>query len=172
MMTTLIIAIIGAITGVLALILQYIEYKKSKVKLKVNLDEKKSFYSTGDTSYKCKYFGVISIKISNCSALPITIDEAEIKCNDILQPYFSKEKHVNRKHIYNKQSYTEVSLFEQAKLPYRVDCYDTTFLSFIFPFFDEFINNEFEFILRTPRKEYKYKFKLSEFEEMFKNYRR
>ena len=43
MMTTLIIAIIGAITGVLALILQYIEYKKSKVKLKVNLDEKNHF---------------------------------------------------------------------------------------------------------------------------------
>lgn len=171
-MTTLIIAIIGAITGVLAPILQYIEYKKSKVKLKVNLDEKKSFYSTGDASYKCKYFGVISIKISNCSALPITIDEAEIKCNDVLCTYFNKEKNINKKHIYDKQSYTEVALFEQAKLPYRIDCYDTTFLSFIFPFFDEFINNKFEFILRTPRKEYKYKFKLSEFEEMFKNNRR
>ena len=33
-MITLIIAITGAITGVLALILQYIEYKKSKVKLR------------------------------------------------------------------------------------------------------------------------------------------
>lgn len=171
-MTTLIIAIIGATTGVLALILQYIEYKKSKVKLKVNLDEKKSFYSTGDTRYKCKYFGVISIKISNCSALPITIDEAEIKCNDMLRSYFSKEKNINKTHIYDKQSYTEVALFEQAKLPYRIDCYDTTFLSFIFPFFDEFINNRFEFILRTPRKDYKYKFKLSEFEEVFKNSRR
>lgn len=89
---------------------------------------------------------MISIKISNCSALPITIDEAEIKCNDILKPYLSREKHINKTHIYDKQSYTEVSLFEQAKLPYRIDCYDTTFLSFIFLFFDEFI-------LRTPRKE-------------------
>lgn len=168
-MITLIIAITGAITGVLALILQYIEYKKSKVKLKVNLDEKKSFYSTGDTSYKCKYFGVISIKISNCSALPLTIDEAEIKYNDVLLHYFSKEKHINKKHVYDKQSYTEIVLFEQAKLPYRINCYDTTFLSFIFLFFDEFINNKFEFILRTPRKEYKYKFKLNELEEMFKN---
>ena len=80
-----------------------------------------------------------------------------------------KEKHINKKHVYDKQSYTEIVLFEQAKLPYRINCYDTTFLSFIFPFFDEFINNKFEFILRTPRKEYKYKFKLNELEEMFKN---
>lgn len=175
-MITLIIAIVGAITGILAIILQYIEYRKSKVKLKVNLVENKSFYSTGntsgDTNYKCKYFGVISIKISNCSALPITIDEAEIKYNEILRPYFSKEKAVNKTHKYDKQSYTEVVLFEQAKLPYRIDCYDTTFLSFIFPFFDEFINNKFEFILKTPRKQYKYKFKLSNFEEMFKKSRR
>lgn len=46
-MITLIIAITGAITGVLALILQYIEYKKSKVKLKVNLDEKNHFILRG-----------------------------------------------------------------------------------------------------------------------------
>lgn len=171
-MITLIIAIVGAITGILAIILQYIEYRKSKVKLKVNLVENKSFYSTGDTSYKCKYFGVISIKISNCSALPITIDEAEIKYNKVLRPYFSEEKTVNKTHTYDKQSYTEVVLFEQAKLPYRIDCYDTTFLSFIFPFFDEFINNKFEFILKTPRKQYKYEFKLSNFEKMFKKSRR
>ena len=171
-MITLIIAIVGAKTGILAIILQYIEYRKSKVKLKVNLVENKSFYSTGDTSYKCKYFGVISIKISNCSALPITIDEAEIKYNKVLRPYFSEEKTVNKTHTYDKQSYTEVVLFEQAKLPYRIDCYDTTFLSFIFPFFDEFINNKFEFILKTPRKQYKYEFKLSNFEKMFKKSRR
>lgn len=171
-MITLIIAIIGAITGVLALILQYIEYRKSKVKLKVDLVDNKSFYSTGNTSegtkYNCKYFGVISIKISNCSALPITIDESEIKYKKILRSYFSKEIKVNKKHVYDNQSYTEVALFEQAKLPYRIDCYDTTFLSFIFPFFDEFVSTKFEFILKTPRKQYKYKFKLNEFEEMFK----
>lgn len=40
-MITLIIAIVGAITGILAIILQYIEYRKSKVKLKVNLVENK-----------------------------------------------------------------------------------------------------------------------------------
>lgn len=167
-MITLIIAIIGAVTGMLALALQYIEYKKTKVKLKINLDKRKSFYTTGDNTYKCKYFGVISVKISNCSSLPITIDEAEIIYDKIVRKYFNKEIMINKRHNYDDQSYTEVILFNQSKLPLRIDCYDTVFLSFIFPFFDEFINNEFKFVLKTPRKEYKYKFKIREFEEIFK----
>ena len=169
-MLTLTIAIIGAITGVLALMLQYIEYKKSKVKLEVNLNDRKSFYTTGDNRYKCKYFGVISIKISNCSSLPITIDEAEIKYNKISHEYFNNEIKVDKEHNNNDRSYTEIQLFNQPKLPFRIDCYDTAFLSFIFPFFDEITNNKFEFILKTPRKEYKSKFKINEFEEIFKNY--
>jgi len=166
-MITLIIAIIGAITGILALILQYVDYKKSKVKLKINLNDKKSFYTTGDNTYKCKYFGVISVKISNCSSLPITIDETEIRYDKIIRQYFNREIKVNKKHVYDDKSYTEVTLFNQSKLPLRIECYDTIFLSFIFPFFDEFINNKFEFILKTPRKEYKCKFKIKKFEELF-----
>lgn len=166
-MITLIIAIIGAITGVLALIIQYIDYKKAKVRLKVRLLENKSFYSTGDDSYKCKYFGVISIKISNCSSLPITVDEAEIKYNEIKRFYFNKKKSVNTRHSYVNNSFTEVSLYEQPHLPIRIDCYDTVFLSFVFPFFDEFINKKFNFILKTPRKDYKYEFELNEFESLF-----
>ena len=129
-MITLIIAIVGAITGILAIILQYIEYRKSKVKLKVNLVENKSFYSTGntsgDTNYKCKYFGVISIKISNCSALPITIDEAEIKYNEILRPYFSKEKAVNKTH--NMTSKVAQKLYYLSKLNYHIESIVMTLL--------------------------------------------
>lgn len=166
-MVTLIIAIIGAITGVLALIIQYVDYKKSKVKLKVLLEDRKSFYNTGDTTYKCKYFGVISVKISNCSSLPITIDEAEIKFNEVKRLYFNDKKNINKKHIYDNKSFTEIRLYEQPQLPLRIDCYDTVFLSFIFPFFDEFVNKDFNFILRTPRRDYKHKFKLNEFESIF-----
>ena len=77
-MITLIIAIIGALTGIIGLIIQFIEYKKSQVRLKIKFIDEKSFYTTGSTSYKCKYFGVISLKISNCSSLPITLDEVKI----------------------------------------------------------------------------------------------
>lgn len=166
-MITLIIAIIGAITGILALIIQYIDYKKTNVKLKVKLENKKSFYTTGDKIYKCKYFCVVSIKISNCSALPITIDEAEIKYKNKHTHYFNEKKKINKKHIYDDNSYTELNLYEQPQLPLRIDCYDTVFLSFIFPFFDEYVNNEFEFFLKTPRKDYKWKIKLNEFESIF-----
>ena len=96
-MITLIIAIIGVITGILALILQYVEYWKLKVKLKINLNDKKSFYTTGDNTYKCKYIGAISVKISNCLSLPITIDEAEIRYNKIIRQYSNKEIKANKK---------------------------------------------------------------------------
>lgn len=168
-MLTLIIAIIGAITGILALIIQFVEYRKSKVKLKVCLDIKKSFYTSGDNTYKCKYFGVLSVKISNCSSLPITIDEAEIECDNNVCKYFNENKKINNRHVYDKHSFTEIELYEQAKLPIRIECYDTIFLSFIFPFFDEFINKKFNYILKTPRKDYKFKFKLNNFESLFKN---
>lgn len=164
---TLVIAIIGAITGIASLIIQYVDYKKSKVKLRVNLDERKSFYNTGDKLYKCDFFGVLSLKISNCSSLPITIDEAEIKHNGIKRIYINEKKQINNSHKYDDNRFTEISLYEQPQLPLRIDCYDTVFLSFVFPFFDEFIDKEFEFVIKTPRKDYKYTFKIKDFESIF-----
>lgn len=167
-MITLIIAIIGALTGIIGLIIQFIEYKKSQVRLKIKFIDEKSFYTTGSTSYKCKYFGVISLKISNCSSLPITLDEVKINSSKHCIKYFNKNIQVDKSHKYSNNSFTEITLYDNAKLPLRIDCYDSIYLSFIFPFWDKIESNQFNFNIITPRKNYKYIFRLTSFESKFK----
>ncbi len=154
---TLTIAIFGATTGIISLIIQFIEYRKSKVKLRIKIEDRYTYYTTGDSSYKCEYFGIVSLKLSNCSALPITLDEVFVKTN-----YYNK-KHIKELTNFNTSvpaknggSY-DLRPFKSADLPLRIDCYDSVFISFRFPFFDEYINKDIELVLVTPRKEYKMK---------------
>lgn len=167
-MITLIIAIVGAITGIVSLLIQFNEYRKSNVKLIVEIDDRKSFYTTGSKNYKCEFFGVISLKISNCSSLPITIDEVSISCESKTLRYFNKKIEVDKKHNYSENSYSEIKLYEQRELPLRIECYDTLFLSFIFPFWDDIGSKKFCFNIKTPRKNYKYFYKLNDFKRKFK----
>lgn len=165
---TLIIAIIGAITGILGLIIQFIEYKKSNVRLKMIIDEKKSFYVPNiDKYYQCDYSGVVTMKISNCSSLPITIDEAMITCDNRILMYLNCEKKIKNEYKLDEDKSIIIKVYKQPILPLRIECYDTIFLSFIFPFFDEIKEKKFEFILKTPRKDYKKNIIIKDFNLIF-----
>lgn len=160
--TTLIIAIIGAITGILSLVIQFVEYSKSNVNIIMKIDERRTFYNEienkNQTVYRCKNMGVISLKISNCSSLPITIDEAKIIHNDNNILYLNSKKTINCGKVMDDKRILSINLYEQANLPLRIECYDTVYLSFIFPFIDNIIESESEFVLITPRRNYKEKF--------------
>lgn len=84
---TLTIAIVGAITGTLALIFQILEYLLQKPNIKCTLDDVfDSYWISGDklnlktesepTSYLIKNSDVVvvSLKITNTKSIPITID--------------------------------------------------------------------------------------------------
>lgn len=168
-MITLIIAIIGAVTGIVALIIQFVEYKKSSVKLVIEIDEHISYYlkNTNET-YKCEYIGVISAKISNCSSLPITIDEVIIVLDNYKVKHEPKMTKTTLEVKKGENTYTYLTINDKPKIPLRIECYDTVFVSFAFPFFDKFLNEKFELQLLTPRKTYKKKIELEEYITKFK----
>lgn len=139
---TLIIAIVGAVTGIIALIIQFVEYRKSAVKLKVQINDENSYSMPTGNKY---IIGSVSAKISNCSSQPITIDEVFAVLGK------------------NRIEHLNVNEQKEDEIPRRIDCYDTTFITFHFCWFDDFVNKEFELHLITPRKIYKRKVKVKEY---------
>ena len=112
---------------------------------------------------------VISLKISNTSALPITIDEAFA-----YHPAFKVRFHYPFKifmldisdgnHIYNYPP------SKSLELPLRIDAYDTKYFSVRLPFVSEAVrNNKIENLkitLETPRDDYHFSVNLLSYEQI------
>ncbi|WP_306583711.1 hypothetical protein [Fusobacterium ulcerans] len=168
--TELILSIIGVITGSLALIIDFFNYKFYLPKL-IFKQLKNSYILNKediDIIYSTKKIAVISAKISNSSAHPITIDEVFIKHSENIKhenDLTFKTPEVIIEKNENVIKYTYMKPNQIAILPLRIEPFDTQYVSFRLPYFDDH-KSKFKLVFVTPRKNYSAKVKLSEYHEL------
>lgn len=188
----LIIALIGAITGTLALIFQVLEYLLQKPNIECELDDiLDSYWISGDgldlinTSEPTGYFiknsdvVVISLKITNTKSIPITIDSVykgdipvsipnDWNFNDPEVPFqFSK--------LNSSIHDIEVPLLhaDKHRFPLRIDGYDSvkTAIVFLVDPSKSSINDpkSVELSIKTPAKTFSFQCEVTNFEEHLKH---
>ena len=165
----LILSIIGVVTGSLALAIDFFNYKFYLPKLIIKPLRNSYIIKSEDIpnlTFKTTKIAVVSVKISNSSAHPITIDEVYVE-------EASNNKHYNDLKFQIPRVLTdEVNRIETyispekiAIIPLRIEPFDTQYVSFRFPFFNN-TNPSFKLVLVTPRKNYSVKVKLLEYHEL------
>lgn len=174
---TLLIAIIGCITGFTSLIIQLSSYLSTVARLKIETDDSSNsyFFKAKDfkvDTYKTNFSAVVSLVISNKSSYPVTISNIYLKNR--------KKKYQLRHNNKFKFSPKEIPLGEGSftyynpsvaiDLPYRIEPYDTVYASVRLPFFDELVDHndlsksvKFKLIINTPRKAFTHKVKLYDY---------
>lgn len=166
----LILGIIGAITGSLALIIDFFNYKFYMPKLILKQRENSYFLNKEDVKeiayYNTKRIAIVSLKISNSSAHPITIDEVFINSSQEKIYHFNNFNiTVPKIHKKSSMEYSYVKPEKVASLPLRIEPFDTQYVSFRFPYFDDCSPN-FKLFLVTPRRNYSLKVKLLEYHKL------
>jgi len=174
---TLLIAIVGCITGVGSLVLQLSTYLLTAARLKINIDDSSHsyFFNSNDfklQGYKTNFSAVVSLVISNKSSYPLTIDNIYITSKKIKY----KMKHSNdfkfqpQSIPLGENSFSSHSPSKPINLPLRIESFDTIFASVRFPFFEQMVDNNdlsnpsnFKLMISTPRKVYRHKVLIYEY---------
>lgn len=177
---TLIIAIAGCITGGISLFIQFRSHFLTIAKLNISIDQRNySFFMKQiDSKYRSNFGATISLKISNPTSLPITIDEvkAGVDLKDTKFAFHRDDDYL--KHVSIQTSNTSSVSFKQVAelhIPCRVEPFDTIYASVKLPFFDDLVNPnnqnesiEFKLFIRTPRKVFSIPVKIYEHKEVYR----
>lgn len=176
---TLFISITGLILSVVSLIIHYLNYRSSQSRMKFKVQEHSFYCEARDfsiTNFDSKYFAFISVKISNLSSLPITIDDVylnehilngghynELKYSvpEIPNPNFIDPFRTPKEII----SYS-ITPYTDALLPLRIEPYDTMLRCFKIPFDEHLHLVKHKMFISTPRKTYKVELNLKEYHEL------
>lgn len=162
---SLIIAIIGCITGIISLTIVVINnfFQIGKQNFHLSERRKSYYFKAKDTKTKgCCDVNIcasVSIKATNKSAFPITIDEAILKKGNEVAYHFNdfEFKYIEIEKSADLTVYCDSE--ELATLPFKLDPFETKFFSFVFPFFDDLVSSYGEIVkpnllIITPRKKY------------------
>lgn len=163
--STLILSIIGSITGILSLIIQYLTHVKSSANLKFIIEDNSYFFNTDDFNvkeYKNMYAIVISTRILNTSSEPITIYKVKIHNPYILPLEHENDFNFTPKKININSIYQSAKIvpFDNATLPLRIDAFDSKLVSFRFLIDKSKFKKQYNYSLGvnlslyTPRKNY------------------
>lgn len=162
---SLIVASVGCITGIVSLIIVLTNnvFQIGKQQFALS-DRRKSYYfRASDTTtkgcYNVNICAAVSIKATNKSSYPITIDNAYLQNKTAISKHFNDFKF---EYIEIQDTPTTTVCFDTeklAKLPLKLDPFETKYIAFAFPFFDDFVlryGNEVKTKLTfvTPRKKY------------------
>jgi len=161
------ISVLSLIISVGSLFINYLVYKFYTPKLIFKLIPHSYYFYMKDlksNEYDSEKAAVISLKISNSSSFPITIDEVYIKNHTkIFHNNGFTFAPIEIKLENNKFTYLPPKTI--AKIPLRIEPYDTVQISFRFPFFKG--SDNFKLFLSTPRKNYSLRVKLLEYHELY-----
>lgn len=147
----LVIAIIGALTGISSLSIQFFDFWKTRPNIDIELSDNipsfyiwsKKFQISADPSYEHSKINVLlNLNIRNLSVNPITIERI-----DIISRIKPKSKFLIRNDLYkniwryyintDKKSYYVYNFKEPLTTPKRLDGYDTLQGNLKIPFFSE-----------------------------------
>lgn len=177
---SLIVASVGCITGIISLIIVFINniFQIGKQRFVLS-DRRKSYYFKADDTNSRGCYGVnicaaVSIKATNKSSYPITIDNAYLQNHKAKAEHFNDFEFDNIE-IFDTPTTTIYSDTETlAKLPLKLEPFETKYFAFAFPFFDDFVSkygDEVKTKLKiiTPRKKYALNISISDYYMTFPN---
>jgi hypothetical protein len=154
-----VIGTVGLLLSIVSLVLQYFSYKRYEPKLVIKEDGYSFTFnpseypiSVNDNKYTSGKAAVVSVKISNISANPITVDAVWIESTFRImhRPFKSYDFELK----IGENRYVSLAVRQAAVLPVRIAAYDTQYLSFRFPFYDSGPEN-YTMHIETPKKAYK-----------------
>lgn len=178
---TLVIAVIGCVTGIAGLLLQWRSHILTAARLKVEVDTyANSYYLKDDRleipNYRTNCCAVVSLKISNTSAYPVTIDSVFVPGKG------GAYRHNNMFRMPappipfgDKGGYTEYRPSDPLSIPIRLEPFDTVFASVRLPFFGSLVPEghkgpvDVKICLSTPRKLYTCRAKIHEYADLHRN---
>lgn len=177
---SLIVAIIGCATGLISIIIVLINNIFQIGKQRFSLSEKrKSYYFKSDETnikgcYNTKICATVSIKATNQSSYPITIDEVVIQ-NKNLKAYHYNDFSFDYIEVPTAPNIvTSCDTEKLATLPLKLDPFETKYFAVGFPFFENLVLTYGEeikakLIVTTPRKKYKMNIFVPEYYSFFPN---
>lgn len=178
---SLIVASIGCITGIISLVIVLINniFQIGKQRFKISERRKSYYFKAADTTTKGCYginiCAVVSIKATNQSSYPITIDNAYLQKQKIKAEHFNDFEfdYIEVQDTPTSTVFSDTEVI--AELPLKLDPFETKYFAFAFPFFDDFAtkygdNIKAKLIMITPRKEYKVDVSISEYYKLLPNF--
>ncbi|EFD04294.1 hypothetical protein HMPREF0631_1346 [Peptostreptococcus anaerobius 653-L] len=176
---TTFISTIGLILSLVSLTIHYLNYRSSQSRMKFEILSNSYYCKAKDfsiTNFESEYFALISVKISNVSSLPITIDEVYLNERFLNGGHYNELKYTvpeipNSKFIsYFKTPHEALSYsiepLSDATLPLRIEPYDTKSHCFKIPFDSHINRKSHKLFISTPRKTYKVDLTLKEYHEL------
>lgn len=180
---TLAIALLGSITGVSGLILNFLGYWSTRAKLKITISRgytpffliRKDEADFGN--YRTDSIAMIPVRIINKSEKPVTIVEVRIQklFNKKRKTFSSNDFKLNHNLITfstGDRTSTSYRTLKQINLPIRIEPFDIIEGSFRFPFFDDFkgngeVSDKFVLHIQTTRQTFHLKMSLNELNHKF-----
>lgn len=164
-LTTQILAIIGAVTGISSLLVQFFTYRLYRPRLKIEIDKSESFFFEVSDNPSPKILdsfeksiiisgAFITLNISNISIYPVTITGIDV---------YQKEKYTPtmdfaRNELIFDYHGSKLTCFfkETMKKHFRLNLYDTKSGLLKIPLFREITEEELAFtiIVKTPEKSF------------------
>lgn len=178
---SLIVSIIGCITGVASLTIVLINniFQVGKQKIQ-QIENGKSYYFCSDdtkTEGCCglKYCGAVSLKITNCSSYPTTIDEIFLKKKDLKTQHSNEFSFDYIEFQIKENEFVYRDIEQKASLPIKFEPFETKYISAVFPFFEEFVESygdeiKAKLVVVTPRKKYTIDVSIPEYHQLFSHY--
>ena len=175
---TFYLSIIGAITGISGLLLNFFDYWKTRPRLKAEIIHKKTFFFDKSDeikpdfseSYRTNRVAVISLEIQNASVHPVTLSKISVSQNSKIYSIGNAFSSSMKYNIIRKNdtitSYTEIIFDDPITTPIRLEAYDSTSGTLRIAFLDDAVldsNNNIPVVvsLFTPRKTFKIRVSLS-----------
>ncbi|EGS9998316.1 hypothetical protein I9Y31_000505 [Clostridium perfringens] len=169
---SLILSLIGCITGCAGLAINFHKFLTEQFKLKVCFSEINDIFFNKLENSNCEtnFQGVVLINFVNKSSSPVTIYDIEAKIGDkILTHRKYQETHftlISEVFSASKRKLLEFPMDKQIELPLRIDSYDSYEGFLFFPFFPDTINKHeiINFTFKTTKKIIHKKHKMLKFE--------
>lgn len=174
------VSIIGCVTGIISLsiVLANNMFQIGKQKVQ-QLDNRKTYYfdsNETETNGCCglNYCCVVSLKITNCSSYPTTIDEIYLKSNKNIANHSNEFSFEYIEIQTNENTVTFIDIEQKAILPLKFEPFETKYITAMFPFFGPFVDEYGEEIktklfVITPRKEYSTEVTIPEYHQLVLN---
>lgn len=186
---SLIIAIIGCVTGLSGFLIQFYNWSLMRPKITMAIDKSHNSYffnayDFGVSGFQTEISAAVSLRITNASSYPVTIHGAYLKKDSKIMKH--NQKFVFTPHSFNisNNSPDDIEVFTRyepssaLQIPVRIDSFDTIYFSLRIPFAEDLLepdptNKKVNVIvvLQTPRKDVKMKVSLLEYNNYHKEQR-
>ena len=147
-MLTIVLSIIGAITGFAGLAINFYKFLSERFKLKIIFSETDNIFfpKLKDSICKTNYQGIIRMNIINKSSSPVTVYDIDIFCNNlkITNRKYETNEIVLLDEVWSANKYSSLvfPMDKQFTFPLRLESYDSYEGVLFLPFFPDTYENE------------------------------